>query len=553
MDPEITYTNSETTRMFAYHEKTKHSFSSVRSGGHILDWANQPNPFRYYINAPVIVLPKQPSLPEISTFTALAGVGRGSTSWSAPPITPEIIGQLLYYSMAISAWKQVWGTDFRYSLRVNPSSGNLHPTETYLAVQNASGLADGLYHYRVPEHCLEERRPGPAIEAAASAARIPWLSACPVVILLTSVFWRESWKYRDRAYRYCLLDLGHAAASILTTGQALGLTGICLGHFGDIPLAELLGLSVLDEGPLMVIAFEGETNLQASPLLTKSGVGSLPAMGPLKGQPNRLSAEEVPYYLLLGMHQSTLLPPDPGPCPAIPSQKADPPQAEPNGIPLPMKPPRDLPLGQTARKRRSGVDFDPQASMAMEDLGALLAHARLSARADYRGNLDQETYSRLVYLYLYAHRVSGLSPGAYRYSPLTHQLQLIKEGDQRERAAYLSLEQALAAHACVAFSMIADLDQAGRFLGNRGYRYAHFEAGMIGQALYLGVEALGLNATGMGAFYDDEVHRYLGITREEGQVIYHFAVGKAVPDDRLITVGEEPGVEPSGQKTPDLP
>jgi SagB-type dehydrogenase family enzyme len=183
--------------------------------------------------------------------------------------------------------------------------------------------------------------------------------------------------------------------------------------------------------------------------------------------------------------------------------------------------------------------------MTLDDLGALLGHAMIRIRADYHGSLDGKDFGRLVCLYLYVHRVEGLSPGVYRYLDSTHQLESIKTGDQRERAAYLSLEQGLAARACVAFSMLADLEKAGKVFGNRGYRYAHFEAGMIGQALYLGAEALGLNATGMGAFYDDDVHKYLALSPDQGQVIYHFAVGKAVPDDRLITVGEE--------KFPDLP
>jgi nitroreductase len=86
-------------------------------------------------------------------------------------------------------------------------------------------------------------------------------------------------------------------------------------------------------------------------------------------------------------------------------------------------------------------------------------------------------------------------------------------------AAYLSLEQALAGNACFAVSMVADLAAAARIFGNRGYRYLHFEAGAIGQRLYLGAEALGWNATGIGAFYDDDVHRYLGFLEEtEGSV-----------------------------------
>jgi SagB-type dehydrogenase family enzyme len=445
--------------------------------------------------------------------------------------------------MAVSAWKQVRGTEFRYSLRVNPSSGNLHPTETYLAVQHATGVADGLYHYRVLEHSLEQCRQGPAIQATATAVGIPWLAASPLVILLTSIFWRESWKYRDRAYRYCLLDLGHAAISILTAAHALGLGGVCLGHFADESLAELLGVHILDEGPLMVIALGTDPNLRETPSLDQI------TMGPLQGQPNSLSAEEVPYYLLQGMHQSTLLPLDIETCPKIlPAQTETL-----RGIDLSAKPPRDTPLGYVSRKRRSGLDFDSKASMTLDDLGALLGHARVQVRADYHGSLDGKDFGRLIYLYLYVQRVEGLSPGVYRYNPSTHQLELIKTGDQRERAAYLSLEQGLAAHACVAFSMIADLERAGKVFGNRGYRYAHFEAGMIGQALYLGAEALNVNATGIGAFYDDEVHKYLALSPDRGQVIYHFAVGKSVPDDRLSTVGEELGLGPAEQKTPDLP
>ena len=62
--------------------------------------------------------------------------------------------------------------------------------------------------------------------------------------------------------------------------------------------------------------------------------------------------------------------------------------------------------------------------------------------------------------------------------------------------------------------MIADLGEAARVFGNRGYRYVYFEAGAIGQRLYVGAEALGWSATGIGAFYDDDVHRYLGFLEE---------------------------------------
>jgi SagB-type dehydrogenase family enzyme len=112
-------------------------------------------------------------------------------------------------------------------------------------------------------------------------------------------------------------------------------------------------------------------------------------------------------------------------------------------------------------------------------------------------------------------------------------LEQIKGGDQRVASAGLSLGQDLAGNACVAFSMIGDLGRAVCAHGDRGYRYVHFEAGAIGHRLYLAAEALGLGATGIGAFYDDEVHRYLNLASEQGQVVYHFAIGHPVPDTRI--------------------
>jgi SagB-type dehydrogenase family enzyme len=122
----------------------------------------------------------------------------------------------------------------------------------------------------------------------------------------------------------------------------------------------------------------------------------------------------------------------------------------------------------------------------------------------------------------------------YRYWPERAELEQIRLGDQRVAAAGLSLGQDLAGNACVAFSMIGDLDRAVRTHGDRGYRYVHFEAGAIGQRLYLAAEALGLGATGIGAFFDDEVHRYLNLTPEQGQVVYHFAIGYPVADPRVV-------------------
>ena len=148
-------------------------------------------------------------------------------------------------------------------------------------------------------------------------------------------------------------------------------------------------------------------------------------------------------------------------------------------------------------------------------------------------SLRRFRYISFVHFYLYVHRVEGLEPGVYRFWPEHAELERIKAGDQRLVAAALSLGQELAGNACVAFSMIGDFEGASSRYGDRGYRYVHFEAGAIGQRMYLAAEALGLRATGIGAFFDEEVNRYLGLSPELGQVVYHFAIGYPVADPRL--------------------
>jgi len=165
-------------------------------------------------------------------------------------------------------------------------------------------------------------------------------------------------------------------------------------------------------------------------------------------------------------------------------------------------------------------------SISLAQLSAILAVTAQPLFADFAS-------TRFIQLYLYVHRVDGLQPGVYRFWQERAELEKIRGGDQRVAAAGLSLGQDLAGNACVAFSMIGDLERAVRAHGDRGYRYVHFEAGAVGHRLYLAAEALGLGATGIGAFYDDEVHHYLKLVPEQGQVVYHFAIGYPVPDPRL--------------------
>ncbi len=486
-----------------YHESTKHSVESLRRAPHVLDWANIPDPFRHYEGVPVLDLPADPPIPETPALEVLHGAAGSTPAGDGP----TFLSQLLFYSAAISASKRVPSTGYRYALRVNPSSGNLHPTEFHFLTRGLKEWPDGLYHYRPSAHMAEQRAmSGLEMKLAGSSA--------PIVFVLTSVAWREAWKYRDRAYRYCLHDVGHAWQALALAARAIGCDSFAVGHFPDDEVAQFCRLHE-DEWPMLIVELRG---------------GSIPVSEPdacetvwYGGHANQLSKERIVYTRIDGIHGATKL--SEYACCGISS--AEPAPSGSGEIKLPPPASSRRPFGEVARTRRSALDFlGGTQSMSLTQLSAILAAATRPFFADFAS-------AHFIQLYLYAHRVDGLESGVYRLWPESAELEQIKSGDQRVAAAGLSLGQELAGNACVALSMIGDLGRAVRAHGDRGYRYVHFEAGAIGHRLYLAAEALGLGATGIGAFYDEEVHRYLNLAPEQGQVVYHFAIGYPVPDPRL--------------------
>jgi SagB-type dehydrogenase family enzyme len=486
-----------------YHESTKHSVRSLRRAQHVLDWANMPDPFRHYEGVPVLDLPADPPVPETPALEVLNGVSGGTTARDGP----AFLSQLLFYSAAISASKRVPSSGDRYALRVNPSSGNLHPTEFHFFTRGVNEWPDGLYHYRPSAHMAEQR--------ALGALERNWAgSSAPIVFVLTSIAWREAWKYGGRAYRYCLHDMGHAWQALALSTRAIGCDSFAIGHFPDDDVAQLCRLHQ-DEWPMLIVELSGRSIPVREP-----GACETVWYG---GRPNQLSKEITAYPRIDGIHSASKL----STREHLAITAADPAPTGSGEIKLPPPPTSKRPFGEVARMRRSALDFLGGAqSISLTQLSAILSVTARPFLADFAG-------ARFIQLYLYAHRVDGLGPGVYRFWPERAELELIRYGDQRVAAAGLSLGQDLAGNACVAFSMIGDFERAVRAHGDRGYRYVHFEAGAIGHRLYLAAEALGLGATGIGAFYDEEVHHYLNVAPGEGQVVYHFAIGYPILDSRL--------------------
>jgi SagB-type dehydrogenase family enzyme len=486
-----------------YHEATKHSIESLRQAHHVLDWANIPHPFRHYVGVPVLDLPADPLAPAIPALDVLQGASGGQRAEDGS----AFLSQLLFYSAAISASKRVSSTGYEYALRVNPSSGNLHPTEFHFVTRGVKEWPDGLYHYDPSRHMAEQRARGPfEIEMVGSSA--------PIVFILTSIVWREAWKYGERAYRYCLHDIGHAWHALALSAEAIGCDTFAVGNFDDEELTQLIRPNP-DEWPMLLVSLRGKS------IPMRAADTGLTVW--FYGQANLLSKETIAQPLIEGIHLATKQTRGESCGRSI----ADPPPPGAGEIALPPPALSTRSFGEVVRRRRSALNFvGGKKSMLLAELSAILGCAAHPLSADFAG-------TRFIKLHLYAHRVDGLQPGVYRFWPQHAQLELLKSGDQRLASTALSLGQDLAGNACVAFSMIGDLDRAADIYGDRGYRYVHFEAGAIGQRMYLAAGALELGATGIGAFYDDEVHRHLNLAPHSGQVIYHFAIGYPVPDPRV--------------------
>ena len=197
--------------IIAYHDRTKHHPERYARGPGGLDWATQPNPFRRFGGSPWCQLPLAAG-DDTPAAAVLFGVG----AVLPRPLNLGTVGLFFELSLGLSARKEIPGAS--WFLRMNPSSGNLHPTEAYAALPALEALPGGagIYHYAPQNHGLEQRARWP---------QDPELPATGFWVGLTSVTWREAWKYGERAFRYCQHDVGHALAALRFAAAALGWRG----------------------------------------------------------------------------------------------------------------------------------------------------------------------------------------------------------------------------------------------------------------------------------------------------------------------------------------
>lgn len=545
--------------LLAYHRRTKHRFEAFAEGPGQLDWDAQPAAFRHYVGAPVSGLPLTGERFE-RPFAQLA----------TPPVQPvppgpEGLGTLLELGLGLSAWKSL-GTS-RWALRCNPSSGNLHPVEAYVLCDGLPGVAAGLHHYDPEAHALEGR-------ALCGPGTRPWLA-----IGLTSVMWREAWKYGERALRYCQLDVGHAVAALAYAAALLGWELVPLA-LPSADLASLLGIDRPQDFAPTRFAFTEAEEPEILLAVRAPGLGAVPldtlaawlASARWQGKPSTIDPD--PGYRWPVLQQAAVA----SRVQAAPaSTKQAPLAVTPAYPPLP---PHPTPAGsaELIRQRRSGQRFDPSHTLGKAAFYRMLDATLPRPQAPFTA---QEAAPAL-HLLLCVLRVDGLPCGLYLLprTPVAAQVLPVLLGGvggglrgravteqidpecpphlnlvllaAMERTAVQRLARALSCHQDIAATGAFSLGMLGDLSGVAGdgarYRTLLREAGLIGQALYLEAEAAGVRGTGIGCFFDDPVHQAFGVPLGAPadvpgggwQSVYHFTVGSPVIDHRIETTPAYP-------------
>jgi len=381
-------------------------------------------------------------------------------------------------------------------------------------VHGTPGLDDGLYHHSIGLEALTVLRSGnmmPNVSDALPAGR----DGSPVLVFfLTSIFFRSSWKYRHRAYRYHLLDTGHLAENLLLALRAQDLPPTLYYDFDDEKVNGLLGVDSCREVCLAVVCIWGkETGGQEEP-------GSLKAPARSLIDASRVSAREVDYAPIRDVHtaSSGVVAPTQG----VPKMrhnlglKTEPGQE----ISRPDTWPEVMNYAEAVFKRRSRRNF-VQTELSVTRLAGLLALLCGAGHEQEDARLFEKEALSVGFL---SGNVQDLNPGFYVLDLDQGEMALSSQGFVINKMAHVCLDQAWLANCALHFVFLTNLECLEETWGPRGYRSAMLTAGRLGQRIYLGTTAMGMGCCGIGAFYDDEAAQLLGLN-EQTRLLYLVAVG----------------------------
>jgi SagB-type dehydrogenase family enzyme len=500
--------NRETRAAITFHNATKYmvvgdvasddtlvvgSPPDPDSAGYSVDWALLPLMYKIYETLAPLSLPAGSPPSALPGLEAIARTGAEPAGEAIPD--REMVASIARLSNGLLGRPvRYWGGQ-TIEFRTVGSTGALYHLEVYFACADLPDLAAGLYHYAAHDHSLRQLRAGDVRQAlVAASGDEPALAEAPVILALTSTFWRNAWFYRSRAYRHTYWDGGMALCHVLAVAAGHALPARLVLGYADAAVNAVLGVDGVREATVALCALGRTTR----PLPTAA---SLP---PLDYPTRSLSPREVTFRVIPTMHQASALDsgaaarawraatlrgraPDPQ-GPLIPLQ------------PLPADHLPEVPIEELILRRRSTRRYDRETPISFAAFSTLLERSSRGVAADCLAPDALPLHD----LYLIVNNVAGLAAGVYLHHPQRHAVELLREGEFRAQAQRLSVGQEAPRDAHVNCYYLADLEAILECYGNRGYRLAQLGCSLSAGKLHLGAHALGLGAVGSTAL-DDEV------------------------------------------------
>ncbi|MEZ6196839.1 MAG: SagB/ThcOx family dehydrogenase [Planctomycetota bacterium] len=514
-----------------YHDATKYAPETIADHPG-LDWGARPPLFKGYCSDACI------ELGERLLITRCAETG--GPVLAADRLDGRVglgeISTALLHTYGITAMMKD-GEEEHY-FRAAPSAGALYPNELYLAVRDTPDLPDGLYHYRVLDHALVPVCEGDYWDdLEVRFFEHPAISRSRCVVILTGIFERSAWRYRERGYRRVLLDSGHVLGNLVRISEALEIDAQVLGGFDDDGLAQLLWLDPAREAPLCAVALldRGQRRWPSVALASDAGPDaawdfrSLHAAG--KTAAARASRDcrdedcgHGPSRPLPGGAREPEARTGPSPRPA-----------KCGGIALIPDEPFDWKtrLSAAILLRRSARCF--QRTPVPRDALATVLDAGFDALRDGGSRPGAESGlldPAMLETWVAVQRVEGLDEGLYRYDPRERRLVVQRAGSHERACCHIALGQDVAIDAAFSVFMTARLGCVVERYGERGYRYLGLDAGHLGERLILAAVQAGVGATGIGGYFDDEVNRLFRLEPDRA-VIYMVCFGAIPPEHRV--------------------
>jgi SagB-type dehydrogenase family enzyme len=460
------------------------------------DWDIKPFLYKVYETLPPIELTRDLPDTGLPALEAIAATGAEASARVVPD--RALLGRLglLTNGSLDRTWTTPDGRVHHY--RTAGGTGAQYHLELYFVCGDLADLDAGVYHYSALDHSLRLLRTGDFRAALVEATGDePSVAAAPVVLAMTSTFWRNAWRYRERAYRHTFWDAGTSLSHILAVAASGQVATELVFGYADALVNAVLGVDGVRESTVALVALGN----------TEGGPPSAPALARLDLPTRRLSPAEVTFHAITDMHLASSLSSG-AEAARWRSRQWRRPAPEPTGELTALRPvPADRldprPAEQIIFRRRSTRNYDTDAEIPFDAFSTLLERSTRGVASDVL-----TPGAPLTDLYLIVNAVEGLTPGVYLHHPDRNAVELIRAGTFRKEATRIAATQHYAGDAHVNLYFLAHLPSILERYGDRGYRLAQLEGALHAGKLHLGTHALGLGAVGSTSF-DDEVVEFL--------------------------------------------